>query len=88
MFATNTNLELRADAPPILHCDSNETSDAIAVEHLKWIVGKDTTFEIRGKESSRVIAAQAESCLRKIICSEGKELRRPGNPVGGKGSPG
>jgi hypothetical protein len=84
VFTADTDFQLRAHPPPVLDSDPDEAANADSIENLKWIVGKDTTFEVRGKETARIVAAEAERLLRKVVCAEGKEFGLPRNLISGQ----
>jgi len=48
MFTANTHFQLRADAPTGGYGKSKQLANPIPIEHLEWIVGKYTTFDVIG----------------------------------------
>ena len=58
VFAADSELQLRADPPPVLYSDPDQTANTRRVKNLKWIVRKDTTFEVRREKTPCVVPAK------------------------------
>jgi hypothetical protein len=70
VLSADTDFQIRTHSAPVFDSDPNEAPNPIRVKNLEGVVGKDTTFEVRGKETSGVVPAEAVSGLGKVICAE------------------
>ena len=86
VLAADSQFNARPRDSAILGRDTDQAADSDGVQSLEWIIRKNATFYVRGKEASRVVAAEAESRLCQIVGPEAEEFGPEGylarRPVG------
>ena len=82
MLAANTNFQIGFFTTSALRTHAYELAHAIAIEHLERIVANDLALDVIRSKSTRVVAAQTNSGLRKVVGSKREELRMPRNSIG------
>ena len=75
MFAANADFQIGLDDATAFRADPHQLADALGIEHLKRIVGKNLAIDIRRQEATRIVATQTERRLRQIVCAEREKLR-------------
>mmetsp|Transcript_36249 Transcript_36249/g.87480 ORF Transcript_36249/g.87480 Transcript_36249/m.87480 type:complete len:217 (-) Transcript_36249:1222-1872(-) len=74
MFTTYTNFQRRFDRPTILDCHFYELTNTFSVNSDEWIVKQNSLRYICRKKRCHIISAVAESHLRKVVGTKGKEV--------------
>src|ERR1700688_3466181 len=84
VFAADSNLQLWPNRSPSLNRPANEQSNAMNIQRLKRIIGKDSGFplvHIFRQEPPGIIPGEPHSHLRQVVCPERKEFCNLGNFV-------
>src|SRR5205814_5780543 len=85
--AADADLQIGFDVAATLGADTHQLADALSVQYLEGIIGKNFPIDIAGEKAARVIAAQTKSRLGQIVCAERKEVCVLRNLVGRQSRP-
>ena len=75
MLAANSQLNVGTRLLAQLHRGADKLSHARDIDRSEWIFRDDLELGILRQETSRVVAAHAQACLREIVGAEGEKLR-------------
>ena len=70
VLPADPHLDLRTNSSPFLNSHPYESTHPFGVNRLKGVIRKNTPINVRRKEPPRIIAAQSQCSLRKVICSK------------------
>ena len=63
VLPADSQFDVRTNPSTVFNCNPYEPAYPFGVKNLKWIVGKNTPINVRGKEPARIVATEAQRSL-------------------------
>ena len=74
MFSTNTQVQVSLNRASLFFCNAHQSTRSFRIKLFEGVFFQQVTLEVAFNELTVVIAAEAECCLSKVVCTKAEEV--------------